>query len=159
MRAGAAALFFDFGEVGALVPVGFGVVIIRERVEARRLCDATGDDGVRHANNRGGVHAAAQLSENGTVGPKPAADGFGKERAEMLLVFAVCLIMDSLVGIELPILLNRSFASSQQYGTRRGNRVDTHVWRKVSRGEEREPACDVLLTQRKGSSGEKNERV
>ena len=33
--AGAAAFFFHFGEIGALVPVGFGVVVVGDGVEAR----------------------------------------------------------------------------------------------------------------------------
>src|ERR1700720_4329878 len=48
MCAGAATVFFDFGEVGALVPVGFGVVIVRKSVEARGFGDAAGDDSIRH---------------------------------------------------------------------------------------------------------------
>ena len=34
VAAGAAAFFFDFGEIGTLVPVGFGVVVVGDGVEA-----------------------------------------------------------------------------------------------------------------------------
>ena len=103
MGAGAAALFFDFGEVGALVPVGFGVVVVGESVEARGLGGAAGDDGVRHAYDGGGIHAAAEFGEDGAVRAETAADSFGEDEAEMLFVFGVGAVTDSVVSIEIPI--------------------------------------------------------
>ena len=49
--AGAAALFFHFGEVRELVPVGFRVVVVGECVEARCFGGAPRDDRVRHADD------------------------------------------------------------------------------------------------------------
>ena len=102
--AGAAALFFDFGEVGALVPVGFGVVVVGDGVEARGFGGAAGDDGVGHADDGGGVHAAAEFGEDGAVGAEPAPHGFGENGAEMLFVFGVGAVTDSFARIEIPIL-------------------------------------------------------
>src|SRR5258708_7016734 len=81
---GAAAFFFDFGEIGAFVPVGFGVVVIGDRIEARGLCGSAGDDGICYAHDRRGVHAAAKLCKDGAVGAEPAPDGFSKDSAEVL---------------------------------------------------------------------------
>src|SRR5258707_310186 len=55
---GSATLFFHFGEIGTLVPVGFGVVVIGEGVEAWGFSGAASDNGVGHAHDGGGVHAA-----------------------------------------------------------------------------------------------------
>ena len=102
--AGAAAFFFYFGEVGTLVPVGFGVVVVGDGVEARGFGVAAGDDGVRHADDGGGVHAAAEFGEDGAVGAEPAADGFSEDGAEVLFVFGVGAVTDSLARIKIPVL-------------------------------------------------------
>ncbi len=107
VAAGAAASFFYFGEIGALVPVGFGVVVVGDGVEPRGFGGAAGDDGIRHADDGGGVHAAAELGEDGAVGAESAADGFSEDGAEVLFVFGVRAVTDSLAGIEIPILADR----------------------------------------------------
>src|SRR5260370_31066464 len=102
--AGGAAVFFRFGEVGALVPVGVGVVVVGGGVEGRGLGSAAGDDGVRHAHDGGGVHAAAQLRKDGAVRAEPAADGFTEDGAEVLFVFGVGAVTDSLTRTKIPVL-------------------------------------------------------
>src|SRR6266404_976659 len=47
----ATAFVFDFREIGAFVPVGFGVIVIRDCVEARSFGFAAGDDDVGHADD------------------------------------------------------------------------------------------------------------
>src|SRR5260370_3592634 len=80
--AGAAAHLFNFGEIGAIIPVRFGVVVPGDGVEARGFGFATSDDGVSHADDGGGVPAAAQLSKYGAIGAKPTPDGGGADRCE-----------------------------------------------------------------------------
>ena len=75
-------------------------MVSRRGVSAR----SAGDDGVGHADDGGGVHAAAEFGEDGTVGAESAADGFGEDGAEVLFVFGVGAVTDSLGGIEIPIL-------------------------------------------------------
>src|SRR5882762_3301419 len=94
MCAGAAALFFYFCEVGALVPVGFEIVVIRDGVEAWGFGGAASNDGVGHAHDGGRVHAAAQFGEDGAVGAERAADGFAEDGAEVLFVFSVGSVTD-----------------------------------------------------------------
>src|SRR5258707_15652128 len=109
MAAGPSALLFDLGEVGALVPVGFGVVVVGECVEAWGFGGAAGDDGVRHAHDGGRIHAPAQLGEHGAVRAEPAADGFTEDGAEVLFIFGVSTVTDTLARIEIPILVNGMF--------------------------------------------------
>ena len=115
--AGATALFFYFGEVGALVPVGLGVVVAGDGVEARSFGGSARDDGVRHAHDGGGVHAAAKLSQDGTVGAEPAADGFAEDGAEVLFVFGVGSVTDFVGGIEIPILGDGLLSITYEYRT------------------------------------------
>ena len=116
MGAGAAALFFYFGEVRALVPVRFGVVVVGDGVEARGFSGPAGDDGVGHADDGGGVHAAAELGEDGTVGTEPATDGFAEDGAEVFFVFGVAAVTDFVDGIEIPILGDGVLALSYEHG-------------------------------------------
>jgi len=115
--AGATALFLDFGEVGALIPVGFGVVVIRDGVQARSFGGSAGDDGVSHADDGGGVHTAAEFGEDGTVGAEPAADGFTEDGAEALFVFGVGAVTDFLGRIEIPILGDGLLSITYDYRT------------------------------------------
>ena len=94
--AGAAALFFNFGEIGALVPVGFGVVVVGDGIEARSFGGAAGDDGIGHADDGRGVPATAELGENGSIGTKFALDGFCEDGAEVLFVFGIGAVTDFL---------------------------------------------------------------
>ncbi len=107
MEAGAAAPFLDFGEIGALVHAGIRVLVPRDGVEARDLSDTAADDGVRHADNGGRVHAAAKLGENGAIGTESALDGSGEDGAEVFFVFGVGPVTDLFGGIKIPILADR----------------------------------------------------
>src|SRR5262249_39331432 len=51
VAAGSASLFFDFGEIRALVPIGLGIVVIRNCIEPWRSSRFAGKDGVCHADN------------------------------------------------------------------------------------------------------------
>src|ERR1700756_1203016 len=106
MGARAAALFFDSSEVGALVPVGFGIIIVGDGVEARRIGGSPGDDIVGHGYNRRGVYAAAEFSEDGAVRAQPAADGLAEDAAEVFFEFGVGSVADFLVRIKIPIPAN-----------------------------------------------------
>src|SRR5229473_2391221 len=157
MAAGAAALFFYLGEIGALVPVGFGVVVVGDSVEARRFGGAACNDGVGHAHDGGRVHAAAQLSENRAVRTQPAADGFGEDGAEVFFVLTIGAVADTLGGIEIPVLANGVPSRAEQHRRRRRNGMDADVGRQVRGGKEREPAGDVLFAEREGSSSEEDQ--
>ena len=76
--AGAAAFFFDFGEMGKFTPVWLGLVVPSDGVEAGAFGGAAGDDNVGHADDGRGVHAAAEFGEDGTVGTEAALDGCGE---------------------------------------------------------------------------------
>ena len=89
MPASPAALLFNLCEVGPLVPVGFGVVVIGDGIESRRFCLATSDDAIRYADNRGRISATAQLSEDGAVGTEMTLNRLEKNGAEMLFVLGV----------------------------------------------------------------------
>ncbi len=115
MAAGAAALFFDLGEIGALVPVGFGVVVVGNGIEPWGFGGAAGEDGIRHAHDGRGVHAAAELGEDGAVRAEPAPDGFREDSAEMLFVFDVGAVTDLLVWIEIPVLANSMLSRPEQH--------------------------------------------
>src|ERR1700733_9613930 len=52
VRAGPATLSLDGCEVGPFVPVGFGVVVIREGIESGRLSLSPSDDPIGHADDR-----------------------------------------------------------------------------------------------------------
>lgn len=150
MAAGASTLFFDFGEVGPLVPVGLGVGVVGESVEARSFGSAAGDYGVRQADDGRGVHAAAQLRDDGAVGTEPPADGFGKDRAEMLFIFGVGAVPDSLARIEIPILADGVLSRPYEDERRGWDGLDADVRRQMNSGEEREPAGEVLFAEREG---------
>src|SRR5215472_16215605 len=92
VAAGASALFLNFCEVRALVPVGFGIVVVGDGIEPRSLGLAACNQGICHTHDRGGVHATAKLGEDGAVGTQPAAHGFAENRAEVLFVFCVSAV-------------------------------------------------------------------
>src|SRR5437588_243148 len=108
MAAGAATLFFHLGKVGALVPVGLGVVVIGHSIKTRSFGGATGDDGIRHEDNGRGIHAAAELGEYGTVRTESAADSFSEDEVEVLFVFTIRAVPDLLVGIKIPVSSDRA---------------------------------------------------
>src|ERR1700687_5802584 len=100
---GAASPLFHFGEVGALVPVGLRIVLVRDSVEPRYICGLASDDIVRHADDRGGVHASAQFGKDWVVRTESALHRFCEDETEVLFIFRVGLVMDSPVRIEIPI--------------------------------------------------------
>ena len=92
----------EFVRVGFEVVVG--VVEPGDGVEAWAFGFAAGDDGIRHADDGGGVHAAAEFGEDGAVGAESALDGCGQDGAEVFFVFGVGAVADALARIEIPIL-------------------------------------------------------
>src|SRR3984885_3648082 len=64
VKAGASSLFFYLAEIGTLIPVGFGISEVRQGIDSRHLAALLGGDGVRHANDRRGIHSAAELCED-----------------------------------------------------------------------------------------------
>src|SRR6266403_2137382 len=71
-----------------------------------------------------------------------ASDGFTEDGAEVLFVFGVGVVTDSLARIEVPVLVDCMPSASEQY--RRGwwNGMDPDVGCQVTGGKEREPAGD-----------------
>src|ERR1700723_491236 len=114
--AGAATFFFNLREIGALVPVGFGAVIHRERVEPRGFGSTAGDDGIGHADNGRRVSATREFGENGPIGTKFALDGCGEDGAEVLLVFGIRAVPDFVLGVEIPIFAHCAFSGSEKHG-------------------------------------------
>src|ERR1700735_1849047 len=54
-----AALRFDLGKVRALIPIGFGIVVVRECIEPRSFGCSSSNDGIRHAHDCRRIHATA----------------------------------------------------------------------------------------------------
>ena len=110
VAAGAAALFFDFGNPVEFVRLRFqvivGIVIPGNGVEARALGFAARQNGVGGADDRRGIQAAAEFRKNGAIGAQSAADSSGKKSAEMLSELHIGAIADFLGGIEIPVLAN-----------------------------------------------------
>src|SRR5713101_2316531 len=142
-----------------------GVVEPRDGINARAFGLAAGNDKVGYADDGGGVHAAAQLREDWTVGAELAPDGCGKNSAEVFLVFSIGVVTDSLPRIEIPILaddvLYAVFAEPQEH--RRGwpYGMNTDIRRQM-RGRKRwyhKPASDVLFADFERFSRKPDERI
>ncbi len=167
MTAGAVAFFFDFGDpvefVGIRFDVIVGVVEPGDGVQAGAFGLALGDDGVGHADDGGRVHAATEFGEDGTVGAESALDGLRKDAAEVLFVFSVGSVADSLTRIEIPILadivLYTVLGGPQQRGRRRWDGMNADVGRQVCNRKMREPAGDVLFANFKRSSCKQHQRI
>src|SRR5439155_15858776 len=86
--------------------------------KARSFGGATSDHRFRHADDGGGVHAATQLCEDGTVRAEPAADSFAEDPPKVLFVFSIDAVTDSFLRIEIPILADHM--PSRPYKDRRG---------------------------------------
>src|SRR6266403_216900 len=127
MPAGTAAFFFDCSEIGALVPVGFGVVVVGDSVEARGFAAAAGEDGIRHADDGRRVPPATKFGEDRAIGTETALDGRGEDAAEVLFVFRIRAVMDSLVRIEIPILTDGVVSGPKKHERGRRNGVDANA--------------------------------
>ena len=137
------------------------VVEPRDGVEAWAFGSAAGDDRIRHADDGGGVHAAAELGEDGSIGAESALDGCGEGGAEVFFVFGVRAVADSLARIKVPIFADDVLSGSEKHGRGRRDSVDANVRREV-RGREyryREPAGDVLFADFEGFAREQDERI
>src|ERR1051325_5666973 len=124
MVADAAAVFFYFCEIGALVPVWFGVVVVRDGIEPWGFAGPGVDDRVRHANDGRRIHTAAEFGEDGAVGTEATADGLAEDRAEVLFVFGVGAMTDSFAGVKIPIFADGVLSRPYEDKRRRGNRLD-----------------------------------
>src|SRR5207302_11336900 len=97
----AAALFFDFGEIGSFIPVGFEVVIRvvvpGDRVEARSFGGAATNEDVSHADERGRVHATAEFCQDRPIRTESVPDSLRQRAAKMLFVFGVGALADFLL--------------------------------------------------------------
>src|SRR6266404_3730227 len=120
MAADAAALLFHFGEIATLVQIRIGIFVPGDGVEAWALGGAAGVNPIRHAHDGGRVHAAAELGKDGAVGAKPALDSLRKYSAEVLFVFGIGAVADSLGGIEIPKLADGVFSGPEE--NKRGRR-------------------------------------
>ena len=79
---------------------------VRQRLHGLRRDVAILDRPVRHADDRRGIHAAAELGKDGAVRTESATDGFGEDSAKVLFVFSISLITNARFGTEPPIALN-----------------------------------------------------
>ena len=165
MESDSVAFFFDFGDPMEFVGVGFEVVVRviepRDGVKPRAFGVAARDDDISHADDGGGVHAAAELGEDRAVGAEAALDGSGQGGAEVFFVFSVGTVADSPARIEIPILADDVLSGSEEHGRRRRDSVDADVRCEVRGGENRycEPAGDVLFADFERFSCEQNERI
>ena len=157
--AGAAALFFNFSEIGALVPVRFGIVVVGEGIEPGGFSGAAGDDSVSHADDGGGVPAATELGEDGPIGTKFALDGFRENGAEVLLVFGVGAVTDFLFRIEIPILADGVLSWSEEHGRGRRDGMDADAGCQMHGRKHREPAGDVLFVECEGFASKPDEWI
>src|ERR1700721_940286 len=107
--ADAAALLFDFGEMGEFAPVRFGFVEPSKGVEAGTFGLTLSNDYIRHADDGRRVHAPGKFGEHGTGGAEVTLDGGGQGGAEMFFIFGVGAIADALAWIEVPIFSDDVF--------------------------------------------------
>ncbi len=159
MEPDSAALFLDFGEIGAFVISGVRVVVPRDGIESGHFGGAACDDGICHADNGGGVHAATEVSEDGAVGTESPLDGFGKDGAEVFFVFGVGAVADFLLRIEIPILPYSVFSGPEENGRGRWDCIDANIRRQMCGREHRQPASDVLLVECEGFARKQNEWI
>ena len=89
--------------VGIGFDVIIGVVVPGDGIEARAFGLALSHDSIGHTNNRAGVHAPTQVGEDGPIGTEFAPHRCGKHCAEVLFIFGVSAIANSLTWIEVPI--------------------------------------------------------
>ena len=82
-----------------------------------------------------------------------------KDGAEMLFVFAIGAVTNSLGGIEIPILADVVLSRSDEHRRGRRDGMNPDVGRQMSGGEEREPAGDVFFAERERLSGKQNEGI
>ena len=139
MEAGSAAFFFDFGDLVEFVRVGFevvvGVVEPRDGIEARAFGGAAGDDGIGHADDGRGVHAAAEFGEDRAVGAEAALDGCGEDGAEVLFVFGVGAVADAFAWIKIPIFADDVLSGSEEHERGWRDGMDADIGRQM-RGRE-----------------------
>src|SRR6266404_3991830 len=150
---GPSALFFDLREIRALVPVGFGVVVVGDSVEPPSFGVSAGDDGVCDTNDGGRIHAAAEFGEYGTVRTQPSPHRLPENNSEVLFKFRISAVADLLLRIEIPILADRVLPCPYEYRCAWRDGMDPNVRSQVSRREQREAASDVFFFRLKAFSG------
>src|SRR5260370_15704954 len=127
MPASPATFFFHFGEIGTLVPIWFGIVVVGDGVEARSFGDTAGDDAIRHTNDGGGVPATTELGEDRAIGTESSLDGFREDGAEVLFIFGVGAVTDFLPGIKIPILADDVLSGSKEHERRWRDSMDANI--------------------------------
>src|SRR5208283_6133493 len=100
-----------------------------------------------------------QLGQDGAVRAEPAPDGFSKDGAKVLFVFAVGAVTDSVGRVEIPILADRLLPCSYEYRRGRRNRVNPDVGGQMCGREGGEPARDILFLELERLSCEQDERI
>ena len=156
-----AALFFDFDDPAELVCIGFnivvGIVVPGDGVKTRAFGLAASDDKIGHANDGGGVHATAEIGNDGTVGAEITPDGCREGYAEVLLVFSVSAIANSFFCVEVPVpgddAIHAVFAGPQYHRRTRRDRMNAIVRRQMCSRIHSHPASDVLFTDLERFSG------
>ena len=118
------------------------IVVPGDGVEPRTFGFAASDDGVGHADDGRGVHAAAEFGKYRAIGAEPTLDGFRKDGAEVLFVFGVGPVTDPLARIEIPILADDVFSGSEnsKRGWRDGMYADVRRQMRGGKGIENQPA-------------------
>src|ERR1051326_7890288 len=105
VRTGPTTLFFDLGEVGFLIPIGFRIVVVGNRVESRGSGCSLTHDLVRHTHNRRRIDAATEFSKYRCISPQTSANGRGKDTPKVLFIVRISSIADLLARIKVPVLL------------------------------------------------------
>src|SRR6266852_2196087 len=131
----ASSFFLDLCQIRALVPVGLGIVIVRDGVEAWGFRGSAGDDGIRHTDDGRGIHATAEFGKDRAVRMKPAPDGLREDHTEVLFIFSIGAVADHPARIEIPVFSDRVLPIPYEYQFGRRDGMRPHVRSQVSRRE------------------------
>jgi len=103
VMAGPASFLLDFREIGTLVPMGFRIVVVGNRVEPGSVEEAFCEKVIGRADDRRRIHSAAQFREHWDIGSHSPTHGLREDYAEMLFVFSVRSVADCFRGVEVPV--------------------------------------------------------
>ena len=159
MPSGAPAFLFHLGEIRSFIPVRFRIIVERDGIETRAFRLALRYDHVGHADDRRRIPPAAEFGKYRRVTTEPALNGFGKRRAEMLLIFGVASISNCLRRIEVPEPVDLMFSGLNKDRRRRRNGANANVRRKTCRWITKQPAGHTLFRKLESSSCEQDERI
>src|SRR5205807_10028544 len=100
----AAAFFFDFGEIRAFVPIGFGVIVVGNGVKTRAFGLASCNRGIGHTHDGRRVSATAEFCKDRPIGTEFSFHRLCNDGTKGLLVLGVSAVADILARMEMLIL-------------------------------------------------------